>query len=332
MLLLPSRLKRPMSVSNCFVKKKKVEHYVKPCCMFRWRCQVTGCPGQPRFRRSRSRHTRWVPTSPAGLRIRIRVIFGSWIRIRMAWECKVGSGSAIKYKFRSFRGSDWSCGGPGTLTMEAWRLKIEPWRVSGPVIADSHHLKWTAWSGSSLKWKAGSGSAIKWCGSATLPTSIRTFVESEFGFGLSGELGLPDQSPVFNYDKKTEKLKKIANCFFGLHWSPWRTSKLHDKHRLNMELVLLSLFGLNVHSSTHWLRPRNPPPLRILAHILRCYWSAKIDDISLWPLMRSLQSRMRTKSPWKHKNLKKISPFLRIICLLGATDLLNLIQICITGL
>ncbi len=31
-------------------------------------------------------------------------------------------------------------------------------------------------------------------------------------------------------------------------------------HRLNIELDLQSLFGLHVHSCTHWLRPRNPPP------------------------------------------------------------------------
>ncbi len=29
---------------------------------------------------------------------------------------------------------------------------------------------------------------------------------------------------------------------------------------LSMELDLQSLFGLHVHSCTHWLRPRNPPP------------------------------------------------------------------------
>jgi hypothetical protein len=37
------------------------------------------------------------------------------------------------------------------------------------------------------------------------------------------------------------------------------------------ELDLKSLFGLHVHSCTHWLRPRNPPPPpsapRIWAHI-----------------------------------------------------------------
>jgi hypothetical protein len=49
-----------------------------------------------------------------------------------------------------------------------------------------------------------------------------------------------------------------------------------------MELDLRNLFGLHVHSCTHWLRPRkHPPPPRIWAHIRGRYWSAKIDDISL---------------------------------------------------
>jgi hypothetical protein len=57
-------------------------------------------------------------------------------------------------------------------------------------------------------------------------------------------------------------------------------------HRLKMELDLPNLFGLHVHSCTHWLRPRNPPAPppqypRIWAHIRRRYWSAKTDDISL---------------------------------------------------
>ncbi len=38
-------------------------------------------------------------------------------------------------------------------------------------------------------------------------------------------------------------------------------------HSLNMELDLQSIFGLHVHSCTHWLLPRNPPSLRIWAHI-----------------------------------------------------------------
>jgi hypothetical protein len=78
----------------------------------------------------------------------IRIILGSWIRIcisekswiRIHIRGKSGSGSrsALKSKFRSFRGSKWRYGGPLTLTMEAWRLKMEPWRVHRPVIVDSH--------------------------------------------------------------------------------------------------------------------------------------------------------------------------------------------------
>jgi hypothetical protein len=38
-------------------------------------------------------------------------------------------------------------------------------------------------------------------------------------------------------------------------------------HRLIMELDLRSLFGLHVHSYTHWLRPRNPPPPYVGSHM-----------------------------------------------------------------
>jgi hypothetical protein len=38
----------------------------------------------------------------------------------------------------------------------------------------------------------------------------------------------------------------------------------------------------DVHSCTHWLRPRNSLPPPALGLVLRGrYWSAKIDDISL---------------------------------------------------
>ncbi len=36
-------------------------------------------------------------------------------------------------------------------------------------------------------------------------------------------------------------------------------SHIPPNHRLNMELDLQILFGLHVHSCTHWPRPRNPP-------------------------------------------------------------------------
>ncbi len=53
-----------------------------------------------------------------------------------------------------------------------------------------------------------------------------------------------------------------------------------------MELDLQSLFVLHVHSCTHWQKetPQPPPPFPcIWAHIRDRYWSAKINDISLWP-------------------------------------------------
>ncbi len=43
------------------------------------------------------------------------------------------SGSAFKSNFWNLIGSKWSRGGPWTLTREAWRLKIERWRVCRPV-------------------------------------------------------------------------------------------------------------------------------------------------------------------------------------------------------
>ncbi len=58
--------------------------------------------------------------------IRIRV--KSWIRLRIH----------IKAKIRSYIGSKQAHGGPWTLTMDAWGLKMEPWRIR-PVVEDSHH-------------------------------------------------------------------------------------------------------------------------------------------------------------------------------------------------
>jgi hypothetical protein len=63
---------------------------------------------------------------------------GSRARIRI--RVKAGSASAIMSEFRSFRGSKWSLGGLWTITVEAWRLKMEPWRVCRPVVANSHHI------------------------------------------------------------------------------------------------------------------------------------------------------------------------------------------------
>jgi hypothetical protein len=50
-------------------------------------------------------------------------------------------------------------------------------------------------------------------------------------------------------------------------------------HRLNMELDLQSLFGLQLYSLTE--TPQIPSFPRNGAHIRGHYWSAKTDDISL---------------------------------------------------
>ncbi len=56
--------------------------------------------------------------------------------------------------------------------------------------------------------------------------------------------------------------------------------KISWMHRLNMELDLQSLFGLHVHSCTHCLSPRNPPPPN-LGSYTRALLVLQIDDISL---------------------------------------------------
>jgi hypothetical protein len=61
-----------------------------------------------------------------------------------------------------------------------------------------------------------------------------------------------------------------------------------------MELDLQSLSGLHVHSHTHWLRPRTTPSLSFGLIYTERYWSVKIDDISLDPLVRVQCVHMRT--------------------------------------
>ncbi len=69
-----------------------------------------------------------------------------------------------------------------------------------------------------------------------------------------------------------------------------------QSHRLNIELDLQSLFGLHVHSFTHWLRPRIPPPPPIWAHIRGRYWSAKIETSLFKPLYRQYDKRKGKQS------------------------------------
>jgi hypothetical protein len=45
-------------------------------------------------------------------------------------------------------------------------------------------------------------------------------------------------------------------------------------------------FWAPVYSCTRWLRPRNSPHPRIWGRIRGCYWSARIDKISLYSISR----------------------------------------------
>ncbi len=69
----------------------------------------------------------------------------------LLWEAGSGSGSGSgSSKFRSFKGSKWSHGGPRTHNGSS--------KWSGRRFA----LKCKVGSGSALKWKKGSGSALQW--------------------------------------------------------------------------------------------------------------------------------------------------------------------------
>jgi hypothetical protein len=58
--------------------------------------------------------------------IQTRIGVGRWIQIRIRIEVKIQELYRLKI----------SRGGSRTLTMDAWRLKMEPWRV----VADSNHF------------------------------------------------------------------------------------------------------------------------------------------------------------------------------------------------
>jgi hypothetical protein len=55
-------------------------------------------------------------------------------------------------------------------------------------------------------------------------------------------------------DDKGMSSSNLADQMRPHHRVP--TPPPHLPHRLNMELDFQSLFGLHVHSCTHWLRPR----------------------------------------------------------------------------
>ncbi len=66
-------------------------------------------------------------------------------------------------------------------------------------------------------------------------------------------------------------MKTKENSFLDLHETELLRTNSYKKYSsspwyscyhiwLNMELDPQSLFWLHMHSCTHWLRPRNPPP------------------------------------------------------------------------
>jgi len=65
------------------------------------------------------------------------------------------------------------------------------------------------------------------------------------------------QEPLHNWEQSGFKPVLVIRLNFSFRLA----------HRLNMEVDLQSLFGLHVHSCTHWLRPRNsthPPALELV--------------------------------------------------------------------
>jgi hypothetical protein len=64
----------------------------------------------------------------------IRIILGSRIGIKSKSKSGSWSESASDSKFKSCVGSKWSNHGQWTLTIEAWRLEMEPCRVCRPVV------------------------------------------------------------------------------------------------------------------------------------------------------------------------------------------------------
>ncbi len=71
-----------------------------------------------------------------GLRMRIRIIFERWIWIRIRGNSWIRI--RIKVITGSFKGSKQSLEGRGRSQRRP--LKMEPWKISRPVVAESHHF------------------------------------------------------------------------------------------------------------------------------------------------------------------------------------------------
>ncbi len=137
-------------------------------------------------------------------------------------------------------------------------------------------------------------------GCVTIPIQVRFYTISRgsvtrfFASGLLHEPSSPKPLPgCHRYPKQMPCTRMIflLDGFQGGRLGCGRSKfiKVWGKvlfHRLNMELDLQCLFGLHVYTvqMCSLAETPHPPPLpRIWAHIRGRYWSAKIDDISLWP-------------------------------------------------
>ncbi len=161
---------------------------------------------------------------------------------------------------------------------------MEPGRVSRPLVADSHHLKWTAGSGSSME------SLMRIRNPAhQYPDFHWIWIQSRT---FRCERRRPDPSPNFYFMIK--KLKNLKNCKLFLCSSlvSMKDLQVHEKHRLCMvpygvgspKFIWAPYSQLYGTVLIGWDPATSPSPSpRIWAHIRRRYWSAKIDDISVWP-------------------------------------------------
>ncbi len=76
-------------------------------------------------------------------------------------------------------------------------------------------------------------------------------------------LSIGQNNSALEYERQIREIEtEIGSAgYYGL-------CSVHGAHRLNMELDQ-SLFGLHVHSCTHWLIPRNSPPSLLLGSYTR---------------------------------------------------------------
>ncbi len=214
------------------------------CRASHWICSRTSWAPKPGP--NREKFSKKVP-SVSGFRIRIRIVFGSWIWIRIRVKRWIWIRVCMS-KFRSFRGSKWSHGGPWTLKLEAknWGVEaqnrgLEGLQASGRRFASPW---WGAGSRSALNWKAGSGSALKW--------NLDLKPKVEPGPDLSGYSSKKKNCELFKFlvpeTKKNTRLRHATQwCSRRIPFAPslklleWKENlfqKFHLAHYFSRFIVL----------------------------------------------------------------------------------------------